>query len=175
MRIRLVAPLILLCAALAVTVAAQARPPVKAANHPGFEQFKALAGDWAGKAKMDGKEIDATVTYKVTSGGSAVVETLGPGTAHEMVSVIHPDGDHLVLTHYCAIGNQPSMKAIESPDSKKIEFKFDHATNMKSDKDMHMHDVTFTFVDKDTLKAEWTHYTDGKPAGTAVFDFKRKK
>jgi hypothetical protein len=46
---------------------------------------------------------------------------------------------------------------------------------MKSDKDMHMHDVTFTFVDKDTLKTEWTHYMDGKPAGNVVFEFKRKK
>ena len=46
---------------------------------------------------------------------------------------------------------------------------------MKSDKDMHMHNVTFTFVDKDTLKTEWTHYMDGKATGTMVFELKRKK
>ena len=56
-----------------------------------------------GPAKLgEGKDAhEATVTYKVTSGGSAVVETIGPGTEHEMVTVIHPDGDDLMLTHYC--------------------------------------------------------------------------
>ena len=33
-----------------------------------------------------------------------------------------------------------------------------------------MHDATYTFVDKDTLKTEWTHYVDGKPGGKVVFD-----
>jgi hypothetical protein len=111
----------------------------------------------------------------VTSNGSAVVETIGPGTDHEMVTVIHPDGDELMLTHYCAIGNQPRMKAPGKADGNKVAFAFVGATNMKSDKDMHMHNVTFTFVDKDTLKAEWTHYMDGKAAAPTVFEMKRKK
>jgi hypothetical protein len=38
-----------------------------------------------------------------------------------------------------------------------------------------MHSVTFTFVDKDTLMTEWTHYVDGKDAGKAVFTLKRKR
>jgi hypothetical protein len=46
---------------------------------------------------------------------------------------------------------------------------------MKSDKDMHMHSVTFTFTDKDTLKTEWTLYKDGKESERAVFEMKRKK
>ena len=46
---------------------------------------------------------------RTTGGGSAVTETLFPGTAHEMMSVYHMDGDDLVLTHYCAGGNQPRM------------------------------------------------------------------
>jgi hypothetical protein len=40
---------------------------------------------------------------------------------------------------------------------------------------MHMHEATFTFVDMDTLKAEWTLYNDGKVATTVAFDLKRKK
>jgi hypothetical protein len=38
---------------------------------------------------------------------------------------------------------------------------------------MHMHNVTYTFVDKDTIKAEWTHYMDGKEGGSVVFEAKR--
>jgi hypothetical protein len=92
-----------------------------------------------------------------------------------MVTVIHPDGDDLLLTHYCAVGNQPRMKAPGKTDGNKVAFAFVGATNMKSDKDMHMHNVTFTFVDKDTLKAEWTVYMDGKASGTTAFELKRKK
>jgi hypothetical protein len=148
----------------------------KAVKHAGLEQFKALAGDWVGKMSDDGKTWnDATVKYTVTSAGTAVVETLGPGTKFEMVTVIHPDGKELGLTHYCAVGNQPHMKASANGDNKTIAFEFTGASNMKSDKDMHMHNVAYTFVDQDTLRAVWTHYQDGKAAGTATFEFKRKK
>lgn len=140
-----------------------------------FDHFKALAGEWNGKGIFDGQAIDATVTYKLTSGGSAVVETIGPGTHHEMVTVIHPDGDKLALTHYCHIGNQPHMQATPKAGEDKVFFDFVRGGNMKSDKDMHMHNATFTFVDKDTLKTEWTFYNDGKAAGKAVFELKRKK
>ncbi len=147
-------------------------------KYAGLEPFAQLAGDWVGK-EVSGKGTEAgqevNVNYKVTSAGSAVVETLLPGTPHEMVTVIHPDGDHLVLTHYCALGNQPRMKADGKTEGNKVAFKFDSASNLKSDQDMHMHEVTYTFVDKDTIKAEWTHYNEGKAAGTVVFELKRKK
>ena len=159
----------------AVAVAAEEKKEPAKAKASAFDQFKALAGEWTGKMGEGKDALDVTATYKVTSNGSAVVETLGPGTEHEMITVIHPDGDDLMLTHYSAIGNQPRMKAPNKADSNKVAFAFIGATNMKSDKDMHMHNVTFTFVDKDTLKTEWTHYMDGKATGTMVFELKRKK
>jgi hypothetical protein len=166
----------MLLACAATLVAGQdAKPAGKAPGSPAaFEQFKQLAGEWVGKdPHKEGHEIH--VNYKVTAGGSAVVETLFPGTEHEMVSVIHPDGNDLVLTHYCMLGNQPQMRSSGNGEGNKIEFKFTRATNLKSDKDMHMHDVTFTFVDKDTLKAEWTHFKDGKAAGNVILELKRKQ
>ena len=153
-------------------VRAEDKPHAAAA---GLERFKQLAGDWVGKGKHGEEEHDARVNYKVTSGGSAVVETIDPGGGHEMITVIHPDGDALLLTHYCMIGNQPQMKAQPKPGENKIAFEFVKATNLKSDKDMHMRSVTFTFVDQDTLIAEWTNYDQGKEAGKAVFHMKRKK
>jgi hypothetical protein len=115
------------------------------------------------------------VTYKVTSGGSAVVETLGPGSEHEMVTVFCQDGDDLVLTHYCALGNQPRMKAEKSDGTKKIAFKFTGAGNLKSAQDMHMHDLTIEFLSDDHIKTAWTMYKDGKADSTSIFDLKRKK
>jgi hypothetical protein len=146
----------------------------EAGSQAAFEQFKQLAGEWVGTEKgKDGQDIH--VKYKVTAGGSAVVETIFPGSEHEMITVIHRDGADLLLTHYCMLGNQPHMKASGNGDGKKIEFKFVNATNLKSAKDMHMHDVTFTFVDKDTLRTDWTHYNDGKSTGAVAFELKRKK
>ena len=140
-----------------------------------LDRFALLAGEWVGKGVHSGMEHDIRVVYKVTAGGSAVVETIDPGTPHEMLTVIHPDGDTLVLTHYCVLGNQPQMKATPKAGDTKIAFEFVKATNLKSDKDMYMRSATFTFVDNDTLKTEWTHYQDGKETGKAVFELKRKK
>jgi hypothetical protein len=178
MKIRLFLSCLLLVSLVVNARAADEKkePPKSTAKTAVLAPFKALEGEWVGKMISEGKPgPEAHATYKVTSAGSAVVETLDPGGPHEMVTIIHPDGNDLVLTHYCAIGNQPRMKAPGKIEDNKIAFKFESATNMKSDKDMHMHDVTFTFVDKDTLKTEWTHYMDGKPAGSVVFEFKRKK
>lgn len=140
-----------------------------------LEQFKQLAGEWVGKGDHDGMKMDSHITYKITSGGSAVVETIDPGGAHEMITVIHQDGDKLGLTHYCAIGNQPHMTATPKPGENKVAFEFASASNLRSPNDMYMHNVTYTFVDKDTLKSEWVNYNNGKPAGKAVFEMKRKK
>ncbi len=142
-----------------------------------FDKFKQLEGEWVGKEVGGAKDIhgDVSIKYKLTAGGSAVVETIMPGSEHEMVTVIHPDGKDIVLTHYCMLGNQPRMKAAGNGEGNAVAFKFESATNMKSDKDMHMHDVTYTFVDKDTIKTEWTHFKDGAATGKAVFELKRKK
>lgn len=139
-----------------------------------LDRFKQLVGDWTGTATMHGNEMPASINYRLTSGGHAVVETEFPGTPHEMTTVITQDGDGLALTHYCHLNNQPHMKAKGGADGK-VAFKFEGAGNLKSDKDPHMHEVTYTFVDKDTLKAEWTLYQDGKPSGSAVMELKRKK
>jgi hypothetical protein len=150
--------------------------PKKDAPISGLERFKQLAGDWTGTMNHDGgKPSEVTVNYKVTSAGSAVVETIAPNDEHEMVTVIHQDGKHLALTHYCALGNQPRMKADAKGDGNKFEFDFDGASNLESENDMHMHSVTYTFVDKNTLKAEWAHYNEGKETGKAVIKLKRKK
>jgi hypothetical protein len=160
----------------AMTVAGEGHHPT-AGSSPGFERFKELAGEWVGKTDKPehGAEGGLRAVFKVTSAGSAVEETMMPGTEHEMINMIHPDGDDIVLTHYCAIGNQPEMKAPDKIEGKDVAFKFVRGSNMKSPTEMHMHSVTYTFVDKDTLKTKWTNYDKGKPAGDIVFEYKRKK
>lgn len=81
-----------------------------------FEGMKALVGTWEGTTKMSGKEEPITVTYALTSGGTALVETMGPGSPHEMVTVYATRGDSVNATHFCMLGNQPVMKLKKSSD-----------------------------------------------------------
>ena len=157
---------------LATSARAQDKGKGKASQ---LDQVKRLAGEWTGKMKHGEHEMDATATYRITSGGTAVIETLGPGSEHEMVTMYNQDGDDLVLTHYCMLGNQPRMKADKSGGTNKLAFKFAGAGNLKSDLDMHMHDMTLEIVDDDHIKTTWTLYKDGKPSEKATFDLKRTK
>jgi hypothetical protein len=167
---------LLAVSALALGLAVNAGAQEKAKAKPSqLDMLKKLAGEWTGKGSHGEHQVDATVTYKVTGGDSAVVETHFPGTEHEMITVYTLDGDDLVLTHYCMLGNQPRMKAERGGDGKKLAFKFTGAGNLKSEKDQHMHDVTIEFVDDDHIKSTWTLYQDGKPVEKATFDLKRKK
>jgi hypothetical protein len=165
---------LLVAAALAVALTVNARAEEKDKKSQ-LDVLKSLAGEWTGKAKHGDAEHDATVTYRVTAGGSAVEETEFPGTEHEMVTLYHMDGDDLVLTHYCMLHNQPRMKAERGGGGKKLTFKFVSAGNLKSDKEAHMHDMTLDVIDDNHIKATWTMYADGKATGTTSIDLTRKK
>jgi hypothetical protein len=135
-----------------------------AAPHAGLERLKKLAGTWVA-ADSDGKPTDQIVSViKVTAAGSAVHETLFPGQPHEMVSVYHRDGDDLVMTHFCALGNQPRMKADPKSPANQIHFKFAGGSNIDPAKDMHMHEGTLTFIDEDHIEFSGVCWEGGKPA-----------
>jgi hypothetical protein len=136
------------------------KPAGKAAvSSPAFEALKKLVGTWTATGP-EGKEV--TTQFRLTAGGSVLVETLFPGTAEEMITMYHMDGSDLVLTHYCLLGNQPRLKAISMKDPKKLMFKSAGGTNMKPD-DMHMGQATLTLTDADHFEADWCACSGGKP------------
>ena len=153
-----------LAAGAAVAVAAPAPPAAETrAASPALERFKALAGDWV--AAEDGemtKKGDLVARYAVTAGGSAVVETIFPGSPHEMVTVYHADGPDLVLTHYCVEGNQPRMRAKNARGSR-FDFAFDGGTNIDPQRDRHMHSASLDLLGADEIRSVWTELADGKP------------
>ena len=115
------------------------------------------------------------VGYRVTAAGTTVVETLFEGTPHEMVTMYTVDGGRVALTHYCAAGNQPRMRARAGGGPGRLVFEFAGGTGFDPRRDAHMHDATLTFVDADHLHAEWTSWERGRPAGVAVFELTRAK
>lgn len=140
-----------------------------------FERLKKLAGEWV-VVDADGNPTERVVaTYRVTSGGSVLQETLFNGTDHEMVTMYHLDGPDLVLTHYCAVGNQPHMKAAPGDSLEKIEFDFAGGANIDPAKDAHMHSAVIELRGEDRLHSEWALHADGRKQDTKVFDLVRKQ
>jgi len=144
----------------------QAEPKSQAA----FDRLKKLEGTW----ESTEKEHPAKVSFRLSSGGSVLVESMAMGNHGEMLTVYHPDGEDLVLTHYCILGNQPRMKAQRGGTSGTLRFVFDGGGNMKPE-DKHMHSLTLTFVDADHLKEEWSLYDGGKEQTVHTINLARQK
>jgi hypothetical protein len=158
--------------ALAAPSPAAGKP---ASASPALDRFKALAGDWV--AAEDGemfKKGDLVARYAVTAAGSAVVETVFPGSPHEMVTVYLADGPDLVLTHYCMEGNQPRMRAKNPKGSSRLDFAFDGGTGINPKKDRYMNSVSLEFVGPDELSSVWTEIEAGKPVFVAKSHLVRK-
>ena len=124
-----------------------------------FDSLKALAGNWEGKNNQ-GQTL--RVSFRETAGGSALLSEIHGQGPENMISMIHLDGDRLLMTHYCGAGNQPRMKASLAPDAKSVIFEFNDATNLSSAEAGHMHHVVFAIPDADHHTEEWTFLDHGK-------------
>jgi hypothetical protein len=146
--------------------------PAAAPPSAGFERMKSLVGEWTGKSG-DGKPV--TISYALVSDGSALMEKLGMAHESDMVTLYHPDGDGLMMTHYCSAHNQPRMRAGKvSPESRRIAFDFLDATNLASPDAGHMHRLVVTFEDRNRIVQEWTWREKGKEK-IETFTLERKK
>jgi hypothetical protein len=137
---------------------------------PMFEKMKTLVGEW----KTSGDQPH-TITYRLASNDSALIETIMPGSPHEMITVYHRDNDKVSMTHYCASGNQPQMTA-KKLDGDKMKFDLVRVSNMPNQKKgMMMSALTMTFKDADHVVQEWTSRKDGKAGDPMTFDLTRVK
>lgn len=138
-----------------------------------FEKIKSLAGEWEMAPSKEGDE-PMKVTYRVTSGGTAVMETLMPGKPHEMVTMYHLDNGRLVLTHYCSMGNQPMMVLQPGADSSHMSFAHCGGTGIASPDAPHMASLDMTILDAEHLNCLWGMSKKGKLEKHQAFAFVRK-
>ena len=137
-----------------------------------FERLKALAGDWQA---LGPNGLEVAINYQLVSGGNAVMETRVPVGEPSMVTVFHLDGEQLMMTHYCSIGNQPRMRAEPSTlGSETLRFSFLDATNLSSPPEGHMRALSFTWRDDGQFQQVWTWRQDGQDQPN-VFQLSRKK
>ena len=152
---------LLITGLLLVSVTLAAAPAANSSNEAAaaFAQLKTLAGEWEATTSVGKTHL----TYQVISGGNAVVERESSEKMPEMLTVFYLDGDRLLLTHYCAAGNQPRMEARAfDPQTGELRFQFLDATNLTSPKAGHMHNVTFHFVDNNHVSADWQFFENGQ-------------
>jgi hypothetical protein len=142
-------------------------------NSAEFERMKRLAGAWEGASNMGKEGEKVRVEYRLTAGGSALVETLFPGSAEEMVSVYHDQKGKLAMTHYCMLRNQPHM-TLRKADARTIELVFAKKGNtINPAKEKHMHALIITFTDNNHITQKWTMFEKGKDAGEVTLTLAR--
>ena len=137
-----------------------------------YERMKQLVGVWQGSSNMGKEGQPVRVEYRLTAGGSAIVETLFPGTPEEMISVYYDRRGKLSMTHYCMLQNQPSMK-LSKAGGDTLDFIFARGNGINPKKDPHMHALSISFVDKDHIVENWTLFEDGKEKGVTKLNLSR--
>jgi len=156
-------------------MAGEKHPPAKTA--PGraraaFDKLKTLVGKWDGKRYDDAK---VKLSYELISNGTCLLERLNSPDATEMVTIYHLDGDTLMATHYCGVGNQPRMRCRPTGDSPRVfDFEFVDVSNLSAPGAGHMEGLKLTLIDADHLTQDWDWKEDGK-SHVGTFKYKRKK
>jgi len=136
---------------------------------PSWEKLKTLVGEWEGT--YEGKS--ARVSYALVSNGTVLMESMETDDATQMVTLYHPDGTSLLMTHYCAMGNQPRMRSKGFKDGR-IDFTYVDATNLKASDADRMTRLVVSFPDASHLVQEWTSM-EGPKEIVSRFEFVRKK
>lgn len=151
---------------------AEEEPPIYEGSKA-FQQMKQLAGNWEGTMDMGKGPEKIKASYRVTSAGSALVETIFEDTPMEMVTIYHDDKNRrLSLTHYCGLNNQPKMVLIGNSDNT-LEFDLAGDAPIDAAREPHMHALTLTFASRDRMKQHWTQFAEGKKLKVVMISYKR--
>ncbi|HEX5220069.1 MAG TPA: hypothetical protein VFZ59_10925 [Verrucomicrobiae bacterium] len=160
---------------LAASLGTNAGESAKAkSGSPELERMKTLVGSWAGKCDMGQGPMDMTIQYRLLAAGSVLEERVFAGTPNEMVTMYYDQNGKLAMTHYCVLGNRPSMK-IKSVDAKTLQFDFDATCGINPSKESHMHALRITFDDADTITTSCQAIIDGKAQTEKPTTLKRVK
>ncbi|HMJ91401.1 MAG TPA: hypothetical protein VK530_16385 [Candidatus Acidoferrum sp.] len=153
-----------LCAALllvSITASNAGEIPKPKAGSPEFERMKTMAGTWKGTVDMGQGPVEMVSQYRLLAGGTVLEEKCFAGTPNEMTTMYYDKDGKLALTHYCVMGNRPGM-LLKSSDAKTLTFEFDKTCGINPKKESHMHALTISFDDSDTVTASCKAFMDGK-------------
>jgi hypothetical protein len=135
-----------------------------------FERMKTLEGRWRGKST---KGWEDTKRVQVIAAGSVIMFTsfeAHPGET--MVTMVHRDGDRLLLTHYCVAKNQPRLVAT-SYDAESGRAVFEYLDGLASRDKGHMDKVVMTFDSPAHYESQWTWYQNGRERWLEQIEYTR--
>jgi hypothetical protein len=130
--------------------------------------MKTLVGSWEATVSTGIQSAH----FELIADNSVLASRLSGGMPHDMHTMFHMDGSRLMLTHYCAMHNQPRMVLVPGGDQKKLVFRFKDGTNIAPG-DGHMNQVAFTIDGPDHHIEEWTYLAKGKETTTRC-EFRRR-
>lgn len=146
-----------------------------ASSDPRLEFLKSLAGTWAVTSGPDEMPGDSIFEFRVTAGGHAVEEREMAGTPMEMLTVYNMDGNDLVATHFCMLGNQPHMVAAKQVENDSLSFACDGKPgNTHSHADEHVHGWAIQREDNGKLILSGELMKDGKATEAPRFVLTRQ-
>ncbi|MBK8167425.1 MAG: hypothetical protein IPK64_15890 [bacterium] len=141
--------------AMATPAAAPAAAPADATA--AFARLLGLAGSWE---TVTAKGTVIRLTFEPIARGSALVERYEAGTTVTQ-TIYHPDGQRLLLTHYCAQGNQPRLVADLAAPADHLPFTFLDVTNLAGAGASRMVACEFVFEDADHFTRSETYRNEG--------------
>jgi hypothetical protein len=124
-----------------------------------FTAISGLEGSWQ---RSDATGATSPTQFKLSSAGSVVVETMFPGTEHEMTNVYSLDGNSLVMTHYCAGGNQPTMRATAMVGNE-LSFRSESVRDLGAADEPYMGEMTLVFLADGGVEQRWIGMKRGAP------------
>ena len=140
-----------------------------------FERMKQLAGNWEATMDMGKGPQTVKASYKLTSAGSALIETVFEGAPHEMVSVYHDNKNgKLTMTHYWAEHNQPKL-VLAGMNNNTLTMDLASDSDVDVAKEMHIHSIAIQFEGADKMTQLWTSFAGGKKAMVVTMVFNRVK
>lgn len=145
------------------------------AEEDAFARIKALAGTWYVVDDKGQVTDQVSSIFRVTSNGHTVEEIMFPGTEHEMVNMYYRDVDNVLMTHFCAGGNQPIVRLVPTQQPGVIQLEFVDITNMVTIDDEHMHEGRYEIVGQDRLKTEWRSFKSGRATDVSRFEMVRRR
>lgn len=134
-----------------------------------FERLKSLAGHWTGQTPA-GRTLE--VDYRLVANGTVLVETWTLSPGRESLTLYFMDGDKLVATHYCPLGNQPRLELASTDPDGGMKFAFRSATNMADPAAAHQDGFEIRMTGEDRLWRSET-YVEGDQSEVEAAEFLR--
>lgn len=131
----------ILCCLIQVTSLASSKADVA------FELFQSLKGSW--EIQSEGKKLSIEMTYDIGSRDSIITEQFG-----KELSVFYKEGDKLLMTHYCNVGNQPHLKLKDSKKADYFEFETVDVANLIKPEDAYVQKIIYKVIDKKHIDLE---------------------